>query len=176
MKLSAGGRDLSQTLTVIKDPHSGGTEADIEAQTRMLFELRKDLDSATDAVNQVEVVRSQIEALNRISEDAAIRKAVDELNQKLMDAEMNLIDLRLTGAQDTTRFGSRLISKFNYLAGGLSSGDFKPTGQQVEVQKVLEERLRSTLSRIDALLSKDLAGFNDTLRKKSVPNIISKTQ
>ena len=175
VKLSGGGRDLSQPLTVLKDPHSGGTEADIEAQTRMLLELRKDIDSATNAVNRLEIVRSQIEALNRIIEDAALKKAGDELNQKLADAEMNLIDLRLTGAQDGTRFGSKLISKVNYLANGLASGDFKPTAQQVEVQKVLEDRLRDTLGQIESLMSKDLAGFNDTLRKKNVPNIIAKT-
>jgi len=174
-KLSAGERELTQSLTVRKDPNSGGTEADIETQMRVLFDLRKDLNNAADTVNQIEIVRSQIEALARIIDDAAIKKTGEDLNQKLIDLEMNLIDLRLTGGQDGTRYGSKLISKINYLANGLASGDFRPTAQQTEVQKVLEERLRNTLSQRDGLLSKELGGFNDMLRKKNVPNIIAKT-
>ena len=175
VKLSAGGRELTQPLTVLKDPNSGGTEADIEAQMRLLFDLRKDLNSAADTVNQIELVRSQIEGLSRIIDDAAIKKSGEDLNQKLVDLEMKLIDLRLTGGQDGVRYGSKLISKINYLANGLAGGDFKPTSQQTEVQKVLEDQLRNALSELDGVLSKDLAAFNDMLRKKNIPNVIAKT-
>ena len=54
VKLSAGGRELTQPLTVRKDPNSGGTEADIEAQMRVLFELRQDIESAAGVVNRIE--------------------------------------------------------------------------------------------------------------------------
>jgi hypothetical protein len=175
VKISAGGRELTQPLTVRKDPNSGGTEADIEAQVRLLFDLRNDLNSAADAVNRIETVRSQIEGLGKVIDDAAIRKAGEDVNQKLMDVEMKLIDLRLTGGQDGTRFGSKLISKLNYLANSLAGGDFRPTAQQSEVQKVLEDQLRSASSELDGLVSKDLAGFNELLHKKNITNIIAKT-
>ncbi|MFH1572368.1 MAG: sialidase, partial [Acidobacteriota bacterium] len=97
VKLSAGGRELTQPLTVRKDPNSGGTEADIEAQMRVLFELRQDLESAAGVVNRIEIVRSQIEGLAGVVDDPAVRKAGEDLNQKLIDLEMNLVDLRLTG-------------------------------------------------------------------------------
>ena len=174
VKLSAGGRDLTQPIMVRKDPNTGGSEAEIDAQMRLLFDLRKDLNDAAGAVNKAEMARSQIEALARIIEDAAVRKAGADLSQKLADAEMLLVDLRLTGGQDGVRYGARLISKINYLANGLAGGDFGPTGQQMEVQKVLEERLRTALSQIEGLLGKDLAGFNDLLRQKNIPNIIAK--
>jgi photosystem II stability/assembly factor-like uncharacterized protein len=175
VKLAAGGRDLAQPLNVRKDPNSGGTEADIEAQMGLLFDLRKDLNSAADAVNRIEVARSQIEGLGRVIDDAAIKKAGEDLNQKLMDVEMNLIELRLTGGQDGVRYGSKLISKLSYLANGLAGNDFKPTSQQIEVQKVLKERLRNALSEIDGVMNSEMAGFNDMLRKKNIPNIIAKT-
>src|SRR5439155_9307081 len=44
VKLSVGGRELTQPLTVRKDPHSGGTEADLQAQMTMLLDLRRDLE------------------------------------------------------------------------------------------------------------------------------------
>jgi photosystem II stability/assembly factor-like uncharacterized protein len=172
VRLSAGGRDLTEPLAVRKDPNTGGTEADIEAQTRMVFELRHDMDTAAGAVNEIELVRSQIEALGRLIDDASIKKAGDELNQKLIDLEMNLYDLRLTGAQDGVRYAAKLISRIGYLASGLSSGDFKPTNQQAEVQKLLAERVRSHVGRLDELVGKDLAAFNEMLRKRNIPNIV----
>jgi photosystem II stability/assembly factor-like uncharacterized protein len=172
VKLSVGGREQTQPLVVRKDPNAGGTEADIEAQTAMLFTLRRDLNDAADAVNRIEIVRGQLDALARIVSDAEIRKAGADLNQKLIDLEMNLIDLRLTGGQDGVRYGSKLMSKISYLAGGLTSADFKPTDQQVEVQKILADQLRGHLSQLDGLLSKELGAFNDLLRKKNVANIV----
>jgi photosystem II stability/assembly factor-like uncharacterized protein len=172
VKLSVGGKEQTQPLVVRKDPNSGGTEADIDAQTRMLFDLRRDLNDAADAVNRIEIVRGQIEALGRVVDDAAIKKAGADLNQKLIDLEMNLVELRLTGGQDGIRYASKLLAKINYLAGGLASSDFKPTDQQVEVQKILADQLRGHLSQLDGLLSRELGAFNELLRKRNVANIV----
>jgi hypothetical protein len=126
-------------------------------------------------VNRVELVRSQLIGLCKIIEDADIRSSGEDLNRKLTDLEMDLVDLRLTGrGQDGVRFGAKLISKLSYLASGLASSDFKPTSQQLEVQQVLEERLHNTLDLLEGALSKELGAFNEMLRNKNVPNIILK--
>jgi hypothetical protein len=98
VKLSAGGRDYTQQLRVLKDPHSAGTEADIAAQQQMLTLLRRDLDEAVDAVNSAELVRAQIVNLKNLIQDAELQKAADELDQKLIAAEGTLVELRTTGA------------------------------------------------------------------------------
>jgi hypothetical protein len=175
VKLSAGGRELTQPLTVLKDPHSGGTAEDIQEQMKVLFELREDITRAADMVHRIEIIRSQIRDLSDIVDDASIQRAGLDLNQKLVNLEMNLVDLRLTGqGQDGVRFGSKLISKIGYLARGLASGDFKPTDQQIEVQKILEGRLEEASRRLDELLEKDVAEFNRLLRDNDVPNIVSR--
>jgi photosystem II stability/assembly factor-like uncharacterized protein len=174
VRLAAGGRELTEKLVVRKDPNSAGTEADLQAQTAMLVDLRRDLDSAVDAVNRIELVRSQLQNLGRIVDDAQVSKAAADLDQKFADLEMNLYDVRLTGAQDSTRYGAKLVSKIAWLASGLASGDFKPTDQQLEVQKVLAEQLRGHLAALDGLVAKDLAAFNGMLRSRNVGNIIAK--
>lgn len=172
VKLSVGGREFSQPLVVKKDPNSAGTEADIDLQTKMLHDLRRDLNSGADAVNRIESVRSQVESLVRVVEDAAVKKAGTDLNAKLAELEMNLIDLRLTGGQDGVRYASKLLAKIGYLAQQLGGGDFKPTDPQTEVQKILTDQLRTHLAELDGLFEKELGGFNDLLRSKNVPNII----
>ena len=173
VQLSVGGRQLTQTLEVRKDPHSAGTEADIQAQMTMLFDLRRDLNAGADIVNQIELVRSQIANLIQVVEDEAITEAGDELEEKLMAVEGILVELRLTGP-DGQRWAAKLLTKMIYLADrGVASADFPPTDQQLEVLQLLEEQLATAQSQLDELLDRDLAAFNELLRTRNVSNIIA---
>jgi hypothetical protein len=174
VKLTVGGRDYTQPLKVIKDPHSAGTEADIAAQQKLILDLRRDLDSAVSAVNSAELVRSQIENLRKITDDAELRRAADELDRKIAAVEGTLIELRATGrGQDGVRWGSKLVQKFGYLANGLASSDFKPTNQQIAVQKELEDRLKATQGQLGEVMNRDLGAFNDMLKRANLPNVVT---
>jgi photosystem II stability/assembly factor-like uncharacterized protein len=176
IKLSAGGADLSQPLIVKKDPNSAGSEADIQAQMDMLADVRKDLEGATEMVNQIETIRAQLYNLTTLltgDQNAALRKSADELDKKLIDIEDNLIQRKLTGqGQDTVRWPPKLVSKINYLASGSSGGDFPPTNQQREVQALLKGQLSTQRTRLDAIISGDLSTFNKQLRDRNIGNII----
>ena len=175
VKLNAGGVEHTQQLVVRKDPNSGGTEGDIAGQVRTLLAIRNDLNEAADAVHRVESARVQVDAIARVVDDAAVKRAAETLQQQLMDVEMNLVDLRLTGqGQDGVRFGSKLISKLEYLANGIGSSDYRPTNQHVEVQALLNGQLREHLTAIDRLLDRELAAFNALLKEKNVQNVVVK--
>jgi hypothetical protein len=95
-----------------------------------------------------------------------------EMNRKLIDLEMNLVDLRQTGTgQDGVRFAAKLISKIGYLANGVAGGDFKPTNQHLEVQQILAAELRTQLQALNKLMSEDLVVLNDQLKSKNLPII-----
>jgi photosystem II stability/assembly factor-like uncharacterized protein len=179
VKLSVDGQDLSRPLMVIKDPNSGGSEQDIQAQTEMLLELRRELESAADMVNQIETIRSQLAGITSMlqsnPENAPMKSAADDLDKKLIDVEDYLIQRRLTGAgQDTTRWPAKLISKINYLGSGLAGADFGPTTQQREVHAQFKEQLAAIHRRLDELVSKDVEAFNKLLRDKNTAGIITK--
>jgi hypothetical protein len=176
VKLSAGGRDYTQQLRVLKDPHSAGTEADIAAQQQMLTLLRRDLDEAVDAVNSAELVRAQIVNLKNLTQDTELRRFADELDQKLMAAEGQLVELRNTGrGQDGVRYGSKLVQKLGYLANGLASADFKPTNQQAAVHQDLKDRFKRSQGQLNDVFSRELATFNDMLRRGNLPVIVTQT-
>ena len=161
----------------MKDPHSGGTDADIAAQQQMLTAVRHDLDSAVDAVNTSELIRGQINNLKNLIQDAEMKKAADELDQKLIAVESRLVELRSTGqGQDGVRFGSKLVQKFGYLSNGLQSNDFKPTNQQLAVQKDLEDRLKVSQGQLTETLSRELGAFNDMLRRANLPSVVSQVR
>jgi photosystem II stability/assembly factor-like uncharacterized protein len=173
VKLSTGGREMTEQLVVRKDPNSGGSEAESTEQTRFLSELRASIERAADVINTTEIVRSQLQGLPRILQVADLTKAAADLEKKFTDLEMQLVELRATGrGQDGVRFGARLYQKLGYLANGLMSNDYRPTAQQLEVKTLLEQQLRAAESQLDTLLKSDLGGFNDLLRQRNISNIV----
>jgi hypothetical protein len=177
VKLSVGGQELSAPLVVKKDPNSAGSEADIAAQFEMLQDLRRDLDSASDMVNQIESIRAQLYQLTNTAgaSDATVKSAADDLDKKLIDVEDDLIQRRLTGqGQDTVRWPPKLLSKLGYLNGGLSSSDFPPTNQHREVHAMFKQQLATIKQRFDAVMNQDVGAFNKLLKDKNVGTVIKR--
>ena len=124
-------------------------------------------------MHRIEAVRVQLDTLTRAG-DGGIRTAAESLQQQLVDLEMNLVDLRLTGrGQDGVRFASKLISKLGYLANGISSSDYQPTAQHGEVQRLLGRELRGHLAALDALMARDLARLNALLKERGMPAVVA---
>jgi hypothetical protein len=177
VKLSVDGQEFSQPLTILKDPNAGGNDADIQKQTAMLLDLRKDLESAADMVNQIETIRAQLDDLRQLVRNADVKSAGDDLDKKLIAIEDDLIQRKYTGqGQDTTRFPLKLIGKITYLAGGVSSGDYPPNTQQQEVESMFKSQLADLRRRLDGVVSADLGNFNRMLRDKNIGNVIAAGQ
>lgn len=194
VRLSVGPVEAKQPLVVRKDPNSSGSEADIETQTAMWLDLRSDVDRAAEMVNQIEMVRSQVSNIANLlrvaagasgtdmegvssagTDHAAIKSAAEALDKKLIDIEEYLIQRRLTGqGQDTVRWPPKLISKLNHLANGLSSSDFPPTTQHREVHAMFKTQLSTLRSRLDEVISKDVAAFNKLLHDRGIGNVITR--
>jgi hypothetical protein len=64
---------------------------------------------------------------------------------------------------------SKLLSKILYLASEVTSADFGPTNQQLEVQKLLEERVRTYQGQFDDLRKTDVSALSELLRGPSIP-------
>jgi photosystem II stability/assembly factor-like uncharacterized protein len=175
VKLTVDGQDVgSQSLTLLKDPNDGATDSDIQKQTAMLFDLRKDLESAADMVNQIETIRAQLNKL-RLDQagNAEVITAAADFEKKLTEIEDGLIQRRYTGqGQDTTRFGAKLIGKMGYLGGGIANGDFPPNKQQQEVDAMFKAQLADLRKRFDGVMGTDLGNFNRMLKEKNIGNVI----
>ena len=174
VKLTIGGRGYTQPLTVRKDPHSGGTEADIDAQTTLLSTLATGLNSGVDAVNQLEFMRNQIQEVLRTTSESEVKQMAQQVHDSLTELEANLYDLRITGGQDGVRYAAKLLSRFSFLANGVSGSDFKPTDQHLEVAKLLGERLQAQVGQLKGLVDTDVARLNDVLRRHSAGSIVTR--
>ncbi len=174
--LEVDGQSYSRELTVLKDPNSEGTPAEIAEQIAMVQELQQDIELAAAAVNQIELIRRQMYDLKAIVEaqgdDTTIPDAVDSLDAKLIEVEGQLIQMKDVQG-DAVRWPSMVIARIAYLARNVATADFRPNDQQREAHAVLREQLQQALDQFDALIRTDLPAFNQLLEQRSVPRIIT---
>ncbi|MGC1107572.1 MAG: hypothetical protein WA876_13635, partial [Candidatus Acidiferrales bacterium] len=180
VKLIVNGHEYAQELNVLKDPHSTGTVADIQAQDRLMMVIRDEMDTMANTVNQIESVRAQLADFeNQLGDDQnskVLRSSADELSNKLVDLEGHMLQLKTTGrGQDDVRWESMLVEKINYLGQGVSDSDFAPTAQQIAVNDQLKKEVDQYRSETEQLMSKDVTAFNSMLRGRGIQNIIVKT-
>ena len=138
------------------------------------------MNAVAASVNQIEFIRAQLQTLEKEmgSDDTgkAIRKAADDLEQKLIEVEGKVIQLKSTGrGQDDVRWPPMLASKISYLAEQTGSSDFPPTTQQLAVGEELKKQGDQFEKDYQQILTKDVSSFNAMLRDKNIPNIVIKT-
>ena len=102
--LELGDTRLSTQLTVVKDPHSEGTLADIEEQVALSLVVRDEINEVVDMIDRIEWARRHLEDLAEMlpgdsaaAELLAEAKAVEEA---AIQVESNLFDIYLTGARE----------------------------------------------------------------------------
>jgi photosystem II stability/assembly factor-like uncharacterized protein len=73
VRLTVGGQPATVPLTVVKDPRSSSTQADLDAQRQFLLGIRNQLDVTHDALRRIRAIRAQIADLGK-----RLRAAVPE--------------------------------------------------------------------------------------------------
>ena len=178
--LEIGGTALSTPLTVLKDPHSEGTLADIREQVSLSMVIRDEINEVVDMIDRIEWARSQLEDLaDMLADDSTATGLLAEaaaLEETAIRVESNLFDIYLTGArEDAFRNPMKLYGRLSALSQdiGSSSADFPPTVPQVEVHDVLRQRLDATRLLFGKLFTEDAEELNRMLRERRLPVVIS---
>ncbi|NNM03731.1 MAG: sialidase, partial [Gemmatimonadetes bacterium] len=180
VRLTAGDEEVTVSLTVLKDPSSAGSEADIRAQFDVVMQLRDETNAVVDLINEAERIRAQLVDLKDLVRNHEradeIMASAGSLDMALVALEMGLTDLRLSGGsagQDALRWPRQLLAKLTSLAGYIGSSDFPPTVQQLEVHERLKGLMMEKEARMESIREGELAALNRMLDGMGVPNIIS---
>jgi hypothetical protein len=179
VRLTVGDEEFTAPLTLLKDPSSTGSEADIQAQFDVILQLREETNRVVDLINDAERVRAQIEDLRELvvgrERAEEILSAGDRLDESLVALEMGLTDLRMSGGsagQDALRWPRQLYAKLTSLAGYMGGSDFPPTTQQLEVHEGLQGQLREHETRMERIRTEELADLNRILVESGIPHIM----
>ena len=63
VRLKVEDQTYTQPLTILRDPHSPGSDADIDLSVKTLLRIRGGISHAADTVNQIEWLRKQLEVI-----------------------------------------------------------------------------------------------------------------
>ncbi len=173
VKFTVGGKSQTAKLEIRKDPRVAATQQDFQKQFDLAFKIRESVNQAHDTVNAIRDLRSQMQALKkRLGSDAktkAIADAADAIEKKMAPVEEAILQVKSKAGQDPLNYPIRLNDKLMALANTVESADAAPTQQAYEVYDSLKSRLDPEVAKWNEILSKDLAGLNDMIRKENVP-------
>jgi hypothetical protein len=139
------------------------TDADLVEQFTLARQINERVSSANDAVVRIRAIKAQIADRTAKTSNAALKKAGDALAARLTDVEGEIYQHRNRSSQDPLNYPIRLNNKLAALQGIVESGDYRPTTQSYDVFKELSGRLDREMTRLDALVTRDLAAFNKQL-------------
>jgi hypothetical protein len=177
VKLKVAAKELSQALTVLKDPNTTGTAADVKAQTKILLEIYENTNVVARLINQAERIRKQLRDLKTFLEGhpaaEAVNKAGADIDKKLLDIEDFFFPVRLTGSGDELRWPSKFYVKLGFLADQVASSDYPPTDQMIDVHRMFTSQLAAQQEKQRKVVEEDLAAFDRLLTEKKIPRILS---
>jgi hypothetical protein len=184
-RLSVGDTTMTQSLTVLKDPNTTGTDADVQAQARLALAIRTEQDTVARMINRLEWVRKQLQDLggqlrgdSALAGDSSAKRLAaraDSLDQRAIAVEGALFDVHLTGArEDAFRNPMQLYGRLAALQSDVAenSADFAPTAQQMAVNELFKQRIAEASIRFADFMGKDLPAFGAELRKATLKDLI----
>ncbi|MGH9543041.1 MAG: WD40/YVTN/BNR-like repeat-containing protein [Terriglobales bacterium] len=185
VRLTADGVTRSQPLTILRDPHSPATDADVVAEVQMQLRIRADIDKVSAMVNQIEWSRKQLGTIGQMLEVSTRPKdllaSVRDINAKMQSVEYQLIN-RVEANSDDKYYEDEYKVYLNliWLNGevGTGAGDvaggagFAPTDTEAELLDMIEAKLAAATRDYQNLMSKEVLAFNRSLAEHNLTPLV----
>ena len=178
VRLNVNGQRYTQPLTIVKDPRSTATDADLKEQFDFLMRIRDKTSQANDAVKTIRNVKAQLaDRAKKMPADksVAFSRSAADLSNRLWAIEGVIYQVRNQSGQDPLNYPIKLNNKIAALSGVVGGTDAKPTSQSYTVFNDLSSQLDRQLSALrDALIV--LPSINTTLKAAGLPPIVPSTE
>jgi photosystem II stability/assembly factor-like uncharacterized protein len=177
-RLTVLGKAYSAPLKIDADPRLHLSAEDLAKQFDLLLKIRDKVTETDDAIIQIRDLREQMKAIDgRMKDDPrgkAIADAGKSLDKKMTVVEEALIQTKAKSGQDVLNYPVRLNNHLVALGGVVGSADSAPTKQSYEVFDMLSKAVDEQLAAWKAIVSTDLASYNNMMKQQEVPAIFLK--
>jgi hypothetical protein len=143
--LKADGKEYKQPVSVIKDPNTKGTEADINKQYAFGLKLYNSISTTLTLIDEMEKLRATLLAKKSDAKTLALEEQIYQL-------ESQLHDVHATGARmDIFRNPPQVLERLFAMAkeSQIYSADAPPTNQHLEVYKLVSDKLAQVQSQFE---------------------------
>ena len=206
VRLTVDGASLTAPLTILKDPRMAGSDADIQASTKLELRIRDDISTTSDMVNQIEWLRKQLGVVEQMLKSknkdatehegehpaAQAGKPADDLLQSIKDmgGKLQGLEYRLITPADSLSDDKYYSDAYKiYLnliwlngevgtgAGDVAGGaDFRPTDADQQIFESIDQQLKAVKADYSAVLEKDLPAFNHSLADRGITPIVAEAE
>ncbi len=177
-ELKVNGKTYKEPFEIVKDPRVSATHEEYVKQFELSMKIRDKMSQITDAVNRIQQIDSQLQnQMERVkgqSYASSVDSAAKKISEKLKEIEGVLYQYRSHAPEDPLNFPLETYEKLGSLQGDLESADVAPTVQDGEVYSELAATADAQISKLDEVISKDVADFNGTIRTLDIPAVIVK--
>lgn len=177
VQMRVNGQSYTQPLTIVKDPRSTATAADLREQFDFLIRVRDKTSQANDAVRTIRNLKAQLSdraPKMPANKQAAFSRAVDAITERLSAVESEIYQVKNQSGQDPLNYPIRLNNKIAALAGVAGGADAKPTSQLYTVYNDLSAQLDRQLQAMRGALV-TLPAINASLKAAGLPEIVPST-
>jgi len=176
VKLTVGGKTLTQWFEIKKDPRIKTTDEEFKEQFELLIKIRDKLSEANKTVNTIRDIVKQIDELTQrlkgTQNDEKVRKLAKPLRDKLTSIESEITQNKARSSQDILNHPVKLNGKLAALASAVASADSKPTKQMYDVFDDLSKRLDVQLNKFKEVMERDIPEFNRAIKELDIPALI----
>ncbi|MEK6152409.1 glycosyl hydrolase [Flavobacteriaceae bacterium 3-367] len=178
LKLSLEGSTSETEVRVLPNPKVAATQADFEEQQALLVQITETVEDIHKSVNQMRSAKSQLEAYakllkDRSGADSLIKKG-KALIKRIDSWEQSLIQPEQKTFQDVINYNNQLNAELMYLKGFVDTAEPKVTeGAKERLKDLLADWAVYEKER-DAIVSKEMAAYNQLFKTLELPAILLK--
>lgn len=176
LRLNVGEDVQEQPFTILADPRSSASLADMQAQFDFLIDVRDKLSEAHQAIADIRKARQQIRQVTERLPDEPAMEAVQEkakaINEQMTQVEEALYQTKNESRQDPLNFPIRLNNKLAHLGMVSGYGDARPTEQAMAFKKEVTAAIDAELEKWYQVRDREVPAFNELVREKQLDAVV----
>jgi hypothetical protein len=174
VRITADGWSETQSFEVRKHPMRDITDAELRTQYDVATQIRDKVNEANNAVIQIRRIKQAVADRIGKSNDNELKSAADRLTRSLSGVEEDIYQVRNRSNQDPLNFPIKTNNRLASLLRVVEAGDGKPTSNVMPIFDDLKQELKGETDRLQQIISSDLPGLNNALRRLSLEAIPEK--
>jgi hypothetical protein len=165
-KLIVDGKAMgTQSLTIVNDPRSKASDADLAASFALQKKTIALIDELHTAVDQIRSTRAQMAPLRARSTELA--GSINAIDAKMSAIEGELVQVKLGSSEGMLRFPSMLNEQLDTFRGTIES-DRPPTRAELDAYAELAKRTDAQVAAWKQIVATDVAALNKKITSASV--------
>ena len=170
--LNVNGNVKSQPFTILADPRSESTLAQMQQQFEFIKSINRTMDEAHKSIKKIRKINTQLTAFEKqYNGNEAVKDLLEKaksLKEQFSEIEKALYQTQNRSGQDPLNFPIKLTNKLGHLNSLVSMGDFAPTEQDIAVKNELTQQIETQLNTFNSLITDQISEFNKSFNAKSL--------